>query len=181
MMHELAIKWVMSSGVLKWYSSHITALLRFIGSRHIHSLGLPYLSLPSTRMKMLIHRVASLTDLIMPAWSILSISFLKASLRWIGTGLHRVCFGVMFILTWMWYGELGNLLISWNTSGYFDNICSLLVIVMPGSCFWTVLLDVDITVLLGVSCLWLDTCCFDQWTFRAVIFVFLEVVHGTCD
>ena len=30
---------------------------------------------------------------------------------------------------------------------------TLLVIIMPGSCFWTVFLDVDVNALLGGSCL----------------------------
>ena len=173
MIHELAIKWVMSSGILKQYSSHIMALFRFIRSRHMQSFGLPDLSLPSMSMKLLIHRVASLTGLMIPAWSILSISFLKVSLRWMGTGLHRVFFSVMLRLTCMWYGKLGNLLIPSNTSGYFDNICSLLIIAMLGLGFWTVFLNVDIDALFGGSCLWSDTSCFDQWTFRDVNFVFL--------
>ena len=65
----------------------------------------------------------------------------------------------------MWYGKLGNLHIPLNTSGYFNNICSLLVIVMAGSCFQTV------NTLFGSCCLLLDTSYFDWWTFRAVIFV----------
>ena len=150
----------------KSYGSRITALLRFVGSRHMWSLGLP-----STSMKLLIHGVASFTGLMTPSWSMLSISFLKASLRWMGTGLHGVCFSVMFISTCMWYGGLGNLPIPSNMSRYFDNIFSLLVIIMPGSCFWTVFLDVS--ALPSGSYLWSDTSYFDQWTLRAVIFVFL--------
>ena len=171
MMHELVIKWAMSSSVLKWHSSCITALLRFVGSRHMCNFRLPDLFLPSTRMKLLIHGVVSVTGLMTLAWSILSISFLKASLRWIGTGLHGVCFGVTFISTCMWYSKLGNLLIPLNTSRYLDNICSLLVIVMTGSCFRTVFLDLN--ALLGGCCFWSDTSCWDWWSFRAVIFVFL--------
>ena len=174
MTHELAIKWVMSSGVLKWYDSCIMALFRFIGSRHTWSFGLPDLSLPSTSTKLFIHRVASLSDLMILACSILPISFLKASLRWMGTGLLGVCFGVMFRLTCMWYyGKLGNLLIPLNTSGYLDNICSLLVIAMLGFGFWTVFVDADVDAWLGGSCLWADTSCFDWWTFKDVNFVFL--------
>ena len=135
MIHELAIKWVMFFGVLKWYGSHITALFRFIGSRHMQSFRLPDLSLPSMSMKLLIHRVASLTGLMILAWSILFISLLRASLRWMGTGLHEVCFGMMLRLTCMWYGKLGNLSIPLNTSRYFHNICSLLVIAMLGFSF----------------------------------------------
>ena len=170
-MLELAIKWAMSSGVLKWYGSHITALLSFVRSRHMHNFGLPDLSLPSTKTKLFIYGVASVTGLMTLAWSMLSISFLKASLRWIRTGLHRVCFSVMSILTCMRYGKLGNLPIPLNTSGYLNNICSLLVIVMAGSSFWTVFLDVN--ALLGGCYLWSDNSCLDRWTFRAVIFVFL--------
>ena len=110
MMHEFAIKRVMSSGILKWYGSHITALFRFIGSRHVWSLGLPDLSffneyetvdpqsglfnwLDNTGLKYLVYFL------------------FEGFLRWIGTALHRVCFSVMFISTCMWYGEPGNLLI----------------------------------------------------------------------
>ena len=53
----------------------------------------------------------------------------------------------------MWYGKLGNLPIPLNMSGYFDNICSLLVITMLGFGFWTVFLDVDVDALLGGSSL----------------------------
>ena len=54
----------MCSGVLKCYGSHITDLFRFVGSRHMQSLGLPDLSLPSMSTKLLIHTVTSLTGLI---------------------------------------------------------------------------------------------------------------------
>ena len=75
MTQELAIKWVMSAGVLKLYGPHTMALFKFIGSRHMQSFGLPDLSLPSTSMKLFIHGVASLASFMIPAWSILSISF----------------------------------------------------------------------------------------------------------
>ena len=173
MTHELAIKWVMSSGVLKWYGSHITALFRFIRSRHMWSFGLPDLSVPSPSTKLFIYGVASLTSLMIMAWSILSISFLKASLRWMGTGLHGVCFGVMFGSTCMWYGKPWNLPIPSNTSRYLDNICSLLVTVMLGFGFWTVSVDANVDVWLAGSCHWAETSCFNWWTFKDVDFVFL--------
>ena len=44
----------------------------------------------------------------------------------------------------MWYGELGNLPIPSNTSGYLDNICSLLVIAMFGFSFWIIFIDADV-------------------------------------
>ena len=70
-----------------------------------------------------------------------------------GTGLHGVCFSVMFGLTCMWYGKLGNLPIPLNTSGYLDNICCLLVIAMFGFGFWTVFIDADVDAWLSGSCL----------------------------
>ena len=162
------------------------ALFGFVGSRHMRSFRLPDLSLPSTSMKLFLHGVASLTGLMIPAWSILSISILKASLRWMGTSQHGVCFGVMFGLTCMWYSRLGNLLIPSKMSGYFDNICSLLVIMMFGFDFWTVFIDTDVVAWLCGSCLWVDTSCFDWWTFKDVNFAFfgwsivlvIRLAHG---
>ena len=77
------------------------------------------------------------------AWSILSISFLKASFRWMGTSQHGVSFSVMFGSTCMWYIGPGNLLIPLKTSGCNDNVCSLLVIITFESDFWTVFLCRD--------------------------------------
>ena len=76
----------MSSGVLKWYDSLITALFKLVGSRQILNLTCPWLSLFSTRTKLLIHSVASVTGSRTPACSIWLISFWNASLRWIGMG-----------------------------------------------------------------------------------------------
>ena len=82
----------MSSGVRKWYCSLMTALFKLVGSRQILNLTCPWLSLFSTRMKLLIHGVALFTGSRTPACSIWLISFLNASFRWIGMGLHGVCF-----------------------------------------------------------------------------------------
>ena len=83
----------MSLGVQKWYGSLVTALFKLVRSRQILSLTCLWLSLFSMRTKLLIHSVASFTGSITPASSIWLISFWNASLRWIGIGLHRVCFG----------------------------------------------------------------------------------------
>ena len=170
MIHELEIKWAMSSGVLKCMV-HVLQLC--LDSRHMQSFGLPDLSLPSMSMKLLTHRVASLTGLMIPAWNILSISFLKASFRlngyWPAQSLFWCDVHIDLYVVW----QTGNLLIPSNMSRYFDNICSLLVIVMPGFSFWTVFIDADIDTWLGGSCLWADTSCFDQWTFKDVNFVLL--------
>ena len=86
----------MSSGVEKHYGSFIMALFRLVGSRQIRSFGFPVLlSFDYTKMKLLIHGVASWTSLITPVVSIFSISYLKVCLQWTGMGLQSVCLGVM--------------------------------------------------------------------------------------
>ena len=93
-MQASASRWVMSLGVLKWNGSCITALFKFVGSRQILNWPCPWLSLFSTRTKLLIHSVASFTGSRTPACSIWLISFWNASLRWIGYwGLYsaRIC------------------------------------------------------------------------------------------
>ena len=86
----------MSSGVWKQYGSWIIALFRLAGSKQMQSFGLlVLLSGDSTKMKVLIHGVASWTGLITPVVSIFSISCLKVCFRWTGMGLQGVCLGVM--------------------------------------------------------------------------------------
>ena len=60
-MQASANKLEMSSGVIKWYGSLMTALFRLIGSKQMHSFTLPDLSLPSTSTKLMIQGVASNT------------------------------------------------------------------------------------------------------------------------
>ena len=91
----------MLSGVLKWYTSLITALFKLVGSRHILNLTCPWLSLFSTRTKLLIHSVASFTGSRTLVCNIWLISFWNASLRWIGMGLHGVCFSVTLGSIWI--------------------------------------------------------------------------------
>ena len=131
-MQASASMWEMSSGVQKWYGSLITALFKLVGSRQILNLTCPWLSLFSTRTKLLIHSVASVTGSKTLACSIWLISFWNVSFRWIGMGLHGVCFGVTFGSTWMWYGSPGNLPIPSKMSGYSCKICSWLVISVGG-------------------------------------------------
>ena len=89
----------MSSGVRKWYGSLMTASFKLVGSRQILNLTCPWLSLFSTRTKLLIHGMALFTGSRTPACNIWLISFLNTSLRWISMGLHGVCFGVIVGLT----------------------------------------------------------------------------------
>ena len=98
-MQASARRWEMSSGVLKWYGSLITALCKLVGSRHILNLTCLWLSLFSTRTKLLIHSVTSFTGSRTLACSIWLISFWNASLMWIGMGLHGVRFGMTLGLT----------------------------------------------------------------------------------
>ena len=85
-----------SSWVLKWYHSHIIALLRLVRSRHILSLRFPCLSLPSTSSKVLIQGVDWFTGFKLllvlsgqsPSWKLLSNA----------QGLVNRGFG----LTWHW-------------------------------------------------------------------------------
>ena len=74
-----AIRYAMSSRVLKWYGSLMIALFKFAGSRQILILRFPDLSFDSTRKKVFIHGVASVTGFNTPACKILFISFLNAS------------------------------------------------------------------------------------------------------
>ena len=85
-MQASASKWAISSGVLKWYGSLVTALFKLVGSKQMHSFKLPDLSLLSTSTNLLIQGVASWTGLSIPACSILSTSCLNASLKWTGIG-----------------------------------------------------------------------------------------------
>ena len=73
-MDASAIKWAMSSGLLKWYGSLTIALFKIVGSKQILSLRLSDLSLPSTRTKLLVYGVASCTGLSTPAYNILLTS-----------------------------------------------------------------------------------------------------------
>ena len=84
----------MSLGVQKWYGSLMTALFKLVGTRQIFNLTCLWVVSLSMRTKLLIHGVASFTGSRTPACSIWLISLWNASLRWIGMGLHRVCFGV---------------------------------------------------------------------------------------
>ena len=111
-------RWVISWGVWKWYGSLMTALFKLVGSRQILSLTCPWLSLFSTRTKLLIHHVALFTGSRTLACSIWLISFWNASLRWIGMGLHGVCFSVTVGSTWIWYGGPGNFPMPLKTYGY---------------------------------------------------------------
>ena len=72
-MHASASKWAMSLG-FKWYGSLTIALFKFVGSKQILSFKLPYLSLPTTRTKLLIHDAASCTGFSTPAFNILLTS-----------------------------------------------------------------------------------------------------------
>ena len=137
----------MSSGVLKWYSSLIIALFKFIESKHIWSLGCPCLSVPSTSTKLLIYRVASCNGFRTLTLSILLISHLKASLRCIGMGLQGVCLGGTFGSHWILYSLSGNFPIPSNTSGNLIKICSFVVMILLSS--GIVLVCVDL-----VSTLW---------------------------
>ena len=86
----------MSSGVRKQYGSPIIALFKLVTSKQMQNLDFPVLlSFDSTKMKLLIHGVASWTGLITPAVSIYSIPCLKFCFRWTGMGLQSVCLGVM--------------------------------------------------------------------------------------
>ena len=76
--------------------SLITALFELVGSRHILNLTCPWLSLFSTRTKLLIHSAASFTGSRTLACIIWLISFWNASLR----GLVWVC--MVFVLAWPW-------------------------------------------------------------------------------
>ena len=64
-------------GVLKWYGSLVTVLFKLVGSRHILNLTCLWLSLFSTRTKLLIHGVASFTGSRRLACSIWLIFFLE--------------------------------------------------------------------------------------------------------
>ena len=94
-----AMKWAStrkcakSPGVLKWYVSWPIALFKLVGSKQILSLSLPSLSLLSTGKKLFIHGDAWCTGFRILHCSILLISCLNCSLRWIGTSLHGVCLG----------------------------------------------------------------------------------------
>ena len=107
--------WAISSGVLKCYGSCRIALFKFVGSRQILNLKFLSLSLPLTRTNLLIQGVAWLTGFRTPTCTILSISCLKDSFRWTGTGQQGVCLGVTLGSTWIWYGGPGKHPIPSNT------------------------------------------------------------------
>ena len=114
----------MSSGVWKQYGSQIMALFRLVGSKQMWSFGIPvFLSCDSTKMKLLIHGVASWTGLITPAVSIFSISCLKVCLRWTGMGLQGVCLGVMdrfvWIMIWLTWKSAYTFKEFWDTVPWF--------------------------------------------------------------
>ena len=90
MMHASANKCAMYSGILKWWGSLVIALFKFVGSKHMHSLRFPNLSLPSTKMKLLIQGVALSTGTSTPACSILFNSCWNISFKCIGIGWQGV-------------------------------------------------------------------------------------------
>ena len=115
-MQAYASKWAISSGVLKWYGSLIIALFRVVGSKQMHSLKLPDLSLLSTSTKLLIQGVASWTGLSTAACSMLSTSCLNVSLRWTGIGWQGVCLGVTLGI------NLYMIRRSWEATNPFNDI-----------------------------------------------------------
>ena len=101
------------------------AFFRLVGSRQIWSFDFPVLlSFDSTKMKLLIHVVASWTGLITPVVSIFSIPCLEVCLRLTGMGLQGVCLDVMEGFVWIWYGSPGNQPMPSKSSGYCSLICS---------------------------------------------------------
>ena len=139
----------MSSGILKWYGSPIITLLRLVGSKQMPN----FRSLLSTKTKLFMQGVASFTGFNTPTCSVLSISYLKFSLRWTGIGQQGVCLCGMLGSSWILYGGPGNLPVPSNTSGESVRICSLLVINLLTSCF----------LALVVTRVWVDTACSLLW------------------
>ena len=131
----------MSLGVLKWYGSLITALFKLVGSRQIYNLTCLWLSFFSTRTKLLIHGVASVTGSRTLACSIWLISFWNMHL-WDGS--VWVCRGFVLasLLDQPGYDMAGprNFPMPSKTSGYSCKICFLI----GDKCrwFWFVALDV---------------------------------------
>ena len=128
-------------------------LLRFVGSKQMHNLRFPDLSLLSTNTKLLIQGVAPVTGLSTPTWSILPISFLKLSFKWMGIWWQGVCLGWMLGSKLILYGGPGNLPIPSQTSGYCIIICSLLVTNLPTGCCFVA----------GVTGVWANTACCLHW------------------
>ena len=125
--------------------------------------------------KLFIHGVASCTDFKIPAFSILSISGLKLSLRWTGNGWQGVSLGGILGSNWMpiWYTKkLAN-----SFKHVLDSVsesCSLFVISLLPSCCLTIVF----TGLWAVtSCI-----CFEQplsaWMYELIFELTWFSLHG---
>ena len=107
-----------SSGVWKWYGSLMIALFKFVGSKQILCLRFPDLSFNSTKTKLSIHGVASVTGFQHSSLQHPVYLFLKCFLQMYWHWTTRCLFWLDARSRCMVEGGPGNLPIPLKTSGY---------------------------------------------------------------